>query len=255
MSSKHRLLLHRFDRTIRALTHALLLAGSAGAAHGAVEIDAKFIQVRQKEGCNGRTPAPFGMHIPAAGEAGVMGILKEPDGRTALESIQKYKGADLLATPRLIVESGRSASISIGQEFQDAAPPKPRGREGGKQQEKNLKKHPGFTLAVTPTHARNGALQLRLAPEFVELTGFVWQGKNDKAVRQPVFETTRLNTVVSILSGETVVLAMPTHQSTETVEERVPVLGRIPLLGKLFTSRRQVKLDQRLYVLVTARAA
>jgi len=229
-----------FLRRVRALAYTLLLSGTAWAAHGAVDIEAKFLEITQKD-------------VPNSGEDRRTGVLSGPEARTTIETLQKLRFTDVLAAPHVTTNSGKRASISIGREFRYAAPPETAQRSQKSQPQHFLTKHVGVTLAVTPTLRRSGILTLLLEPETVEFEGFMYYGKDDNAIQQPIFATAKIKTAVSVHSGEPVVLAMPSRKETQMVVDRVPLLGRIPLLGKLFTRRTQVTLNRRLYVLVTAR--
>lgn len=227
--------------------------GIAKPVHGAIEIEAKFIQVSQRGADTPTVSSLPAQPFQASEKPRLIGVLSASNARTTIETLQKLKTADTLATPRITAESGQRASISIGREFHYPVDTSSEGLKGRNQQEKFLKKNIGVTLSVTPTLRRKGGLKLNLEPEIVESEGFVNHSEGKTGMRQPVFATERLNTIVSVRSGETVVLAMPSRQRTQIVEDRVPVLGRIPLLGRLFTNQTRVNLNQRLYLLVTPR--
>jgi len=259
MSPQHHFLRRAISISIRALAHALLLSGAVWSAHAAVEIEAKFIEINQgqlasqRDGIKDAPPPLPGLPISSAGKSGMMGVLSGAQARAAIETLQKRKGTDVLAAPVVTARSGQRASVSIGREFRYAAVSEAARDTGKKQPQKFLTKNTGVTLAVTPTLRQKGILNLHLEPEVVEFEGFVNYGTGDQAVQQPIFSTRKLNTFVSVHSGESVVLCMPPRKDTQIVEDRVPVLGRIPLLGRLFTSRKQATIHRGLYVLITAR--
>ena len=68
----------------------------------------------------------------------------------------------------------------------------------------------------------------------------------------PMFNTRTLDAEVKLNPGETVLLVCPGRETTQTVEDRVPLLGDIPWLGRLFRSTNEVRYKHHLYVFVTA---
>ncbi len=56
-------------------------------------------------------------------------------------------------------------------------------------------------------------------------------------ILMPVFRTVRLNTGVTVQDGATVVVGGLIQQKIETVVDKVPVLGDLPLVGRLFQSQ------------------
>ena len=55
-------------------------------------------------------------------------------------------------------------------------------------------------------------------------------------ILQPIFRIIRTDTNVTIQDGHTVVIGGLVQQRIETVNDKVPILGDLPLLGRLFQS-------------------
>jgi type II secretory pathway component GspD/PulD (secretin) len=66
----------------------------------------------------------------------------------------------------------------------------------------------------------------------------------------PLTETTDINTRVLIPDQGTVVLGGLTLTSEREVEAGVPILSKIPILGRFFSNRSEVKDKQILLILV-----
>ena len=69
----------------------------------------------------------------------------------------------------------------------------------------------------------------------------------------PVISTIRGNTTLSIVDGETVVLGGLLKESHIKVEDRVPLLGSLPFIGRLFRSESDTSVRQAYIILVTVR--
>lgn len=55
-------------------------------------------------------------------------------------------------------------------------------------------------------------------------------------ILMPFFDSVRLNSSVSVANGHTIVMGGVVNERVENVEDKVPVLGDLPFLGKFFTS-------------------
>ena len=135
----------------------------------------------------------------------------------------------------------------------------------------------GVTLEVEPqVGADNYTIDLALSPQVVEFEGFVNYGSpvvgpkyvmptllnpsgietfviTDNVINQPIFGVRKVNTSVSIWDGQTVALGGLIREDVQKVEDRVPLLGDIPLAGCLFRSDVEQKIKRNLIIFVTAR--
>ncbi|MFA5687852.1 MAG: hypothetical protein WC959_01675 [Kiritimatiellales bacterium] len=148
----------------------------------------------------------------------------------------------------------------------------------------------GVILEVTPElDSENGTINMKLAPEIRELAGFnqehvatLWPfftGGNNNAfsiesmlngqelkevlgtsqrqadrlfARRPVFKTRKVNTAVTIQDGTTIAMGGLIKEHLETFKDSVPVLGKIPLIGRLFRSEGERSIKRNLLIFVTA---
>lgn len=135
----------------------------------------------------------------------------------------------------------------------------------------------GVTLQVTPTVGPDGStIDLELAPEVVEFEGFINYGSpilgpaqssiiggvfvdrpqsviTPNVINQPIFSTRRVSTNVSVWDGQTVALGGLMREDVQKVEDKVPFLGDIPIMGRLFRSSVDQHLKRNLVIFVTAR--
>jgi general secretion pathway protein D len=132
----------------------------------------------------------------------------------------------------------------------------------------------GVTLEVEPVVGPdNYTIDLNLSPEVVEFEGFVNYGSpilgalfqqfpvpavvqttiTENVVNQPIFSTRKVTTSVSIWDGQTVALGGLIREDVQKVQDKVPILGDIPLAGRLFRSDVDQKIKRNLIIFVTAR--
>ena len=142
----------------------------------------------------------------------------------------------------------------------------------------------GVTLEVEPQIGPDGyTIDLNLTPEVVDFEGFVNYGSpifapftqavpgvpivpgvvplrvtsrrllTENVINQPIFSTRKVTTNVSIWDGQTVVLGGLIREDVQKVNDKVPVLGDIPLAGALFRSEVEQKIKRNLIIFTTAR--
>ena len=124
----------------------------------------------------------------------------------------------------------------------------------------------GVELKVTPTVEDDGySISLELNPRVTEFDGFVEYGGPSIAISgsttvtvpsgfyQPIFSVRDISTKVTIWDGATLMLGGLTREEVKKVNDKVPVLGDIPLLGRLFRSKGQTIQKRNLIIFVRAR--
>lgn len=129
----------------------------------------------------------------------------------------------------------------------------------------------GVILEVEPTLGDDGyTIDLRFAPEIVEFEGFVNYGSpiqstaadedgnpvtitiTENRIEMPVFSTRRVNTGLTIYDGHTVAVGGLIREDVQTVEDKVPILGDLPVIGRLFQSKSDNHIKSNLIIFVTA---
>ena len=127
----------------------------------------------------------------------------------------------------------------------------------------------GVRLVVKPqVTADNQTIDLSLFPEVTDFEGFINYGSpiiipspaegvppvllTSNDINQPVFNTRRINTKVLIRDGSTVVLGGLIRDDIQNVNDKVPLLGDIPLVGRLFQSKAIENTKRNLIIFVTA---
>jgi len=137
-----------------------------------------------------------------------------------------------------------------------------------------LDEQPGFrevgvVLNVTPTIEKYNSINLRLTPKVTEFDGFIEYGGNSamigtsqtgsppliiqpSGILMPIFSVRKVDTQVSIFDGATVIIGGLTREEVKTVNDKIPVLGNIPLIGKLFQSNAESYQKRNLLIFVSA---
>src|SRR5205814_10220662 len=72
-------------------------------------------------------------------------------------------------------------------------------------------------------------------------------------ITQPGFSTRKVTTNVSGWDGQTVVLGGLMREDVRRTEDRTPIIGDIPLVGRLFRTNVDQHIKRNLVIFVTAR--
>lgn len=145
----------------------------------------------------------------------------------------------------------------------------------------------GVTLEVEPTVGPNKQfIELTLQPQLVEFQGFVNYGSpingssgsgfsidfdqlgtgnaftsnsgtmgriTDNNILMPIFKATQLrNQTITIQDGATIVLGGVMTSRKTKIEDKVPILGDIPLAGRLFRSESEQSFNEAVIIMVQA---
>jgi general secretion pathway protein D len=139
----------------------------------------------------------------------------------------------------------------------------------------------GVTLEVEPVVGADGAtIDLNMVPQVVEFEGFINYGSpinavgvntmgtvggasmlttstpvllTENVINQPIFSTRKVTTSVQVADGQTVVIGGLMREDVQKVEDKTPLVGDIPFVGRLFRSNIDQHVKRNLIIFVTAR--
>ena len=90
----------------------------------------------------------------------------------------------------------------------------------------------GVKLNVTPTINKEGYISMLIKPEVSSITSFFPSETADQRV--PVIETSNAESTILIKDGTTIIIAGMIKDYKQKSANKVPVLGDVPVVGKLF---------------------
>ncbi len=167
-----------------------------------------------------------------------------------IKALQENNVLEILAEPNLLTASGKDASFLAGGEF-----PFPvvqsSGGQGSFPTVTIQFKEFGVRLNFTPTLMDNGMIHMKLKPEVsaldftnaLTLQGFVI----------PALSTRRVESEVNLKDGQSFAIAGLVDNRVTEILEKVPGIGDLPIIGKLFRSKSVTKSRTELLVIVTPR--
>jgi general secretion pathway protein D len=217
---------------------------------------------------------------------GISGALSGLQYQAFISALSQKRSFDLLSEPTALGKSGEQATMEAIRVFPYPVafdPPELVTEANTGSLVTEITTTPPTVIPTTPTDfkrrnvgvrlvikpqitADDKTVDLSLFPEVTDFEGFINYGSqinignpdgsfsllsaND--INQPVFNTRRINTKVLIRDGSTVVLGGLIREDLQTINDKVPFLGDIPLLGRLFQSKAQQSVKKNLIIFVTA---
>jgi pilus assembly protein CpaC len=160
----------------------------------------------------------------------------------AIKALEDRGFARRLAEPNLIARSGETASFLAGGEF-------PIPVSGGNNTIAIEYKKYGVSLEFTPTVLADGLISLDIQPEVSSIdTSASYQMGN---LSIPGFVVRRAHTMVDLKSGQSFMIAGLLQSQNDVGTQRLPGLGKLPILGNLFSSKAYQRRETDLVIIIT----
>lgn len=157
-----------------------------------------------------------------------------------LQLLEQKGWADILSRPRIITRNGVAASVESTENipFLEIATIAANGVPTYK-----VGKNPvGITLNVTPFLVGTDTVHLIISVDISRVTGDVQiSATGTETITAPTTTTRKAKTEVYVRNGESVVIGGLLLSGETANESKTPILGDIPLIGWLFSSRETAK--------------
>ena len=214
------------------------------------------------------------------------GILTDPQFRVVVHAIENRTGADLLASPEVTTISGRQAEMkatdiqTIVTGFSFSQNNAASGNTAGGIGTTTLQVSTAFvfplpeqmelgpTLDVIPSVLADGCtINLVLIPTLTEFVGYEDASQFNSALPTsagafpgglvtvptvlPLFRVRQVVSTVNVWDGQTVVLGGLLSENVATTKDKVPMLGDMPVVGRLFRSESKSTTKKNLLIFTT----
>jgi general secretion pathway protein D len=203
------------------------------------------------------------------------GVLTNPELTAILHLLSQKGSADLLSAPKVTTQNETEATIKVVTEYiyptdfsvTPVTATDANGNTtiaGGVVEPSSFEtREVGVILSVVPRLSPEGQMiELTMTPEVVSDPewyeyGSTFTDANGNTQRlnmqQPFFHTRMISTTISIYNGATVMMGGMITEQRDEVEDKIPILGDIPIIGRLFQSRYEKSDKRNLLIFVTAR--
>lgn len=212
--------------------------------------------------------------LRAPGALSLIGIVDNSAHQILMRALSQKKGTNLMVRPQVMTRPGQNAVVQSVIEFiypEEYEPPEIPNSVGGgdavvtpSHPTSFTNKDLGVSLEVLPeVGADREIIEVQVNPIISDFEGFVNYGSpitgsstattvdfvgltstssstfgqiTDNSILMPLFKTIRGKTAVRIADGQTIVMGGLLEEVSRKVNDKVPVLGDLPLVGRAFQS-------------------
>jgi general secretion pathway protein D len=207
----------------------------------------------------------------------ISGVFAGNQADMLMRGLSQKKGVDLMTSPSTVTRSGQASSVRVVREFiypTEYEPPEiPQdissteiylngvyiGSQGGDTFPVTPStptafdmREVGVVLEVLPTaDANKNFIEVVMKPSVTDFDGFVNYGTpinmpsgsgtvrvTDNPILMPIFSTQRVEIpTLNVADGSTIIVGGLLQQNLESVEDKTPVLGNLPVLGRMFQTK------------------
>lgn len=173
-------------------------------------------------------------------------IIRTPVSFTAkIDMLETHNKAKVISKPSTVVQNGREALIHVGDKilYEVLA-----GYSNGSPVFSTTEVDAGVTLKVLPQMSKDGVITLQITSNVSELVKF---NTGASGAQLPQLRETASTTVVQVHDGETLVIGGLKQNGVIVDKKAVPILGELPVLGALFSTKTTTPSDKELLIFVT----
>lgn len=201
------------------------------------------------------------------------GTLSFTDMSLVLSALDTSGDAKIFSNPKIIVASGKKATVDMTEKYPNVAIAAKRTLNGNSESldlDMKMAAIPGedklmfakeaffswgISLEVTPRVMSNDFISVSIVPTISEKAGEVTAGSSTTGTtgsRYPIISVQRLVTDFALKAGSTAVIGGLSKTTEEQVDTGIPWLRDIPWIGdKLFGSKSRKKVQKEILVFVT----
>ena len=175
-------------------------------------------------------------------------VFTVPEFRTVLNMLKNHDDTRLVSNPTIVTLSNMEAKIAIGESY-----PLPDFSFNEKTNSTNVSginyEDIGITLSVTPQVSSAGFINMKVIPEVSSRDG----STELLGTRVPIIQTRNTETNIIIKDGYTLAIGGMIQNTVSSQGTKVPLLGSLPGIGRLFKSSRDEELQRNLIIFITAK--
>ena len=178
-------------------------------------------------------------------------INKQGDYRYLVEALRTFGDTRILSEPRITVVNNQEAKILVGSKEPYVTTQISQTGTGTAVTAETVNFiDVGVKLFVTPTISREGFISMKIRPEVSSRTGTLTTSQKNEI---PIVETAEAETVLLVEDGGMVILGGLIKDEFSKEQQRIPLIGDMPVLGKLFRSNKDTTKKTELVVFLTPR--
>jgi len=153
--------------------------------------------------------------------------------RATLQALQTSRDAKVLSNPKVSALNGETANLVVGQKV----------IYGGTPDSPPQEKDTGVKLKITPRINEDGYITCEIEPEVSFVSGY--------EANYPKIDQRKAKTTVRVKDGEEILIGGLIQEAETYSEEKIPILGNIPILRALFSHKTRNRENRELIILIT----
>ncbi|MCB1232362.1 MAG: hypothetical protein KDN19_19095 [Verrucomicrobiae bacterium] len=233
-------------------------------------VTSKFIELSDEA-----LPRPTPVEAPLTAA-----LFSETEVQHWIRAMNQNRGVDLLSAPSVMLKNGQDGVVEVIREFiypREYDPPMmaAQSEQGAfpvtPATPTEFRTRPtGVRLNLQARLLQDGLIEIDLSPELAEQVGFFNFGGpiimneirdghrdrrihlSDNRIEYPVFHRRSLDTTVRLRDGESVLLGGLIHEDSQDVEDKIPVLGDLPLIGQVARKQFVLQTRRQVFLLINA---
>jgi type IV pilus assembly protein PilQ len=181
-------------------------------------------------------------------------VLSNLELASTLRFLQNSGDSEIVSNPTVVTLNNSEAFINVGQEY--PIPSYTYNAERGSFEVSGFEYKPiGIILKVTPQINAAGFIRLLVEPEISTSNATAQFGgtSTSPAAEIPIIESRKTKTQVSLKDGHTLGIGGLISEVDTKGENKLPFLGDIPKIGRLFTSKSKETERRNLLIFITAK--
>lgn len=175
----------------------------------------------------------------------VSAILTSDDLAVTLSALKQNTGAEIISNPKIVVASGQTATIHVGQRRPNIILKTDSSQAGTAQTSYEFGDPPwietGVKVKVIPTVNTESNITIRIIPELDREIGLI---EPTPGLTFPILASRKIESEFALESGKTVAIGGLTETSDQEVVKKIPFLGDIPIIGKYLFSHTHTEKRQ-----------
>ncbi len=177
-----------------------------------------------------------------------IGFIGDQDFDIIIRYFKDVGETQIVSTPKIVVTNNQEASIHVGEKQAYVTTTTTTGQTTSTVSEEVTFVDVGTMLHVTPTINEEGYITLKLKTEISNVVSVLVTPTGN---RIPIIGTSVAETTVMTKDNTTIVIGGLRRMEKGLEVRKVPVLGSLPFLGKLFTARTPRKGRTELLIMIT----
>lgn len=190
-----------------------------------------------------------GMSVVTGGFNPDIAFLNSDGLNAVLNFLNTDNQTRVVATPRTVTQNAVEATLEVTRAFPIFM--ESPGSQAVPATTSIIYTNLGTILRVTPRISADDSVTLKVNPEVSNVDGKDQSQVGGRTSEANIYAIRRMESTVRVPSGHTLVMGGLTSDTRSKKQNKVPLLGDIPLLGNLFQNKEKSQENQNLIVFIT----